>query len=142
MALLISKNVSIMGGIEISQIYVRFGYKVDFSGKIIYVNIQNFISKESYNLNLPDRGLSIESIPGDLDLNYDREVDGVDPLEFIHNQFKTYLSTDKIDEIPLKDPSTGSKQYDPSTGELITQSIIAKSKFAEESEIEIIDLDF
>jgi len=141
MALLITKDVSIMGGISVPQIYVRFGYKVDFSGKIIYANTLSFLSKESYELGNPATGLPIDGIPDFLDLDYLRAEDGIDPLSFIHDSFKTYLSTDKTNEIAVKDPSTGNKQYDPSTGELITETVISLVKFAEENEIEIIDLN-
>lgn len=140
MALIITKNLNVMGGINISQIYIRFSYKVPFSGNEIYVNIMNFLSSDSYDLNQPNSGLPIDGIPEYINFNYVREEDGIDTLGFIHQKFKDYLSTDQTAESLILDPSTGRKQYDPSTGELLTETIVSVERFAEADEIKFIDV--
>ena len=141
MALLIQKDLNILGGLSASNLYLRFGYKLDFSGTEVIVNIQKYLNKNSYSNNIPSNGLSIDGIPDSMFLSYNRSEDGLDILSFIHNKVKEELSTDKTTLIPLFDPSTGELQYDPSTSEILKESVISISKFADESEITIVDLD-
>ena len=85
--------------------------------------------------------LRLEEIPEHSDFSYDRNVDGVDLLLFAHDKIKVFLSTDVYEDVPQIDPSTaGEYLYDPSTGELLTESVLSKPKFAEISEIAIIDV--
>lgn len=141
MALLIQKDLNILGGLSTSNLYLRFGYKLDFSGTEVIVNIQKYINKNSYSNNTPINGLYIEGIPDNMFLSYNRSEDGIDILSYIHNKVKDELSTDKTILVPISDPSTGELQYDPSTGEILKESVISISKFADESEITIVDLD-
>ena len=62
---------------------------------------------------------------------------------------KTYLSTDGYEDYPVKDPSSGDERYpetlgwlrDPSTGEIVTESIKVRELFAQDSSISFVDLD-
>lgn len=138
MSLLVTKDFTTMGGISLDQLYVRFSFIMNFSGKNVDVNIQNYISRDAYLEQIHQNIIPIIEVPTTLNFDYDRDIDGVDLLTAVHNKVRGYLSSDRPTSIALLDPSTGKKQYDPSTGELITQVI---PKFAEEGEITFVDIE-
>lgn len=140
MALLIEKELDILGGLTANQLYLRFSYKLDFNGKDVLVNVKKYANKNAYSSENPNEGLDIKGIPNSMFITYDRNVDGLDVLSFIHNKFKEELSTDKTNEVAVIDPSTGLPLLDPSTGEIMTETIIVSEKFAEENEISVIDI--
>lgn len=141
MALLVTKSLSAIGGIDLSQIYIRFHIVLDFDGKKISVNTANFISKEAYLENNINNVIQISGIPKYLSFDYDRAVNGNDVLVYVHNKVKEYLSTDILTAIPILDPSSGEYQYDSSTGVLLTQQVVSVPKFTQDSSIALIDID-
>lgn len=141
MALLVTKSLSAIGGIDLSQIYIRFHIVLDFDGKKISVNTANFISKEAYLENNINNVIQISGIPKYLSFDYDRSVNGNDVLVYVHNKVKEYLSSDILTSVPILDPSLGEYQYDPSTGVLLTQQVVSVPKFTQDSSIALIDID-
>jgi len=141
MALLITKDVSIMGGIQTDQIYLRLNYLMDFTGTHISCNVNPYYDKSAFRDGIHSNKLSIPEIPDFYEWNsYDSLLDG-ELLTYMHTKIKTDLITDQFTSVPLPDPSTGDYQYDPSTGEIITEDILTKPKFAEDGEITFVDLD-
>ena len=108
-------------------------------GVNLHVTNLVYSSKDAYLTNV--NNLKLNGIPEYSVFPYDRVSDGVDVLQYIHDEFKSMLSTDLTEERPLLDPSTGEEQLDPSTGEVLTQTIVIEEKFAEAEEIEIVDID-
>ena len=142
MALLIQKDVSIYGpNISVSGLYVRLGIDFNPQGNVVVTRSEIFDSRESYDANFQANKINVEGIPPVLNLSYDRATDGSDLLTVAHNKFKTFLSTDIYEDQPVLDPSTGEYTYDPSTGELITESVLTVPKFAQDSSISFIDID-
>jgi len=141
MALLVSKTINSLGGIDIPQIYIRLHYSVGFEGKRVDVNSQIYISRDAYLQKIRENVFTLPQIPESLSFKYDRLTDSADILVFIHKKFKEILSTDQLYDSPILDPSTGSEQYNPSTGRLLTESKVSVPKFAESKEITIVDID-
>ena len=140
MALLIEKNVDVLGDISLSQLYVRLtvGYGPGGSSLVIIAN--PYSSKVAYGLSSITNTFYVEGIPHDQEIAYDREVDGIDLLTFAHDKTKEFLSTDVMKDIPVLDPSTGEPTYDPSTGLPITEEVLDIPKFAMDSSISIVDI--
>ena len=132
MALLIQKDVNIYGNIGISELYVRFRLDYSVSGNNIMVHSQVYNSRGSYDSDRNSNKISIEGIPAVLAIPYDRSIDGSDLLTVVHNKFKTFLSTDIYEDAQVLDPSTGL---------FITESTLTVPKFADTSDISIIDID-
>jgi hypothetical protein len=141
MALLIQKDVSIYGNIGVSELYVRFQLDYNVVGNNVMTHSQVYDSRVSYDADHNSNKISVEGIPNVLSIQYDRAIDGSDLLTAVHNKFKSHLSTDIYEDVPLLDPSTGEYQYDPSTGGLITESVLTGPKFADASNISLIDID-
>jgi hypothetical protein len=140
MALLITKNETILGDINISQMYVRLTISYGPNGEELTIQAIPYSSKNSYELNEYSNQFQVPGITGaPYIINYDRAADGNDILTYVHNEIKTLLSTDIIREVSVLDPLTGSEMSDPSTGEIITESIIVVPKFAMDSSI-LIDI--
>jgi len=153
MAILINKPVTILGGINVEQLYLRLFYNHDWDGKNISCLVQKYLSKEAY-INNANHSINIEGIDSQYFFRYDRQKDGVDLLKFVHEKIKQILSTDKTQLVADIDPDTGDIIFeeklfvDPSTNkEVIVKGDpkmveeIIKPKFADIDEIEIIDLD-
>jgi len=140
MAILINQDVSISGGISLNQIYLRIDYFADLSGKSLNSHIYPYISKGAFSLNWQENILRVDNLPTEIQYGYDSSING-DPLFYIHDRIKETLSTDIYRTDYVIDPSTGFVQVDPSTGEMVTQQILVKPKFADESNIIFSDLD-
>jgi len=138
MALLISKELSIIGGIKTNQIYIRLFLNLDYSGTNLYVNTETYISKEAY-LDGKKNIIKINEIPDSKIFKYDRKEDGVDLLLIAHNKLKNLLSTDEITNVPELDPSTGEFLVNQHK-EVIMNKIIYNLKFADKNQIKIIDI--
>lgn len=140
MALQITKNITgVLGTLNVSSLYIRIQYWMDFSGNNILIHNKVFLDKTSYQYNLED-SVTIEGIPAKMVVNYDRDIDGNDTLGFCHNKVIDYLSTDQYEDVPVLDPSTGEMTYDPSTGDPITESVISIAKLCEPGEISVLDI--
>lgn len=139
MALLIKRNISVLG-LELSELYVRLGYEVKPNGKEVLSNSLVFVSKDAY-LESEENYINIPEIKKLKIFNYDRKKDGKDILTFVHNKWKDSLTEDITSNISSKDPLTGKKLYDPSTGIPITKTIISTYKFVEDSSILFVDID-
>jgi len=139
MALLIDKTVTVLGDIELPQLYVRLIVGYGPSGTPVSVQLKPYASKAAYDAS--DRNtFEVSGILGFYDLAYDRDTDGSDVLSFAHDQIKSLLSTDIVEPVPVLDPSTGDYTYDPSNGELITEPGVTVPKFAADTSISIVDL--
>ena len=164
MALLIDSSVEILGNVNVNSLYIRFYYSVDPNGKHIHTIPYVYTSKQSYEENIEYKVENIKEIPNYMDFSYVRELDGSDPLYFIHEKYKEYLSVDKTRLTPVIidsslnldyneeldkyiDPNTGGfwdqnsgYVYDISTGQLITTEEIDIPKLTEIDNILFIDL--
>jgi len=140
MALLIEKNVDVLGDISLSQLYVRLtvGYGPGGSSLVIVTN--PYSTKAAYDLNPIMNSFYVMGIPPKQEIAYNREIDGIDLLTFAHDKTKEFLSTDVMKDIPVLDPSTGEPTYDPSTGLPITEEVIDIPKFVMDSSISIVDI--
>lgn len=141
MALQIDKTVKIYGDIDVSSLYVRFKMDYDIQGNEVHTFSKVYPSRQAYDNDPNMQGIEIQGIPYIMAINYDRSVDGTDILTVIHDKYKDFLSTDVYEDVPVLDPSTGDYTYDPSTGEIITESILTIPKFANDSSISIVDVD-
>ena len=140
MALLINKNLNLFGSLDVSTLYVRFRLDYVPAGTEVYTHADTYVSRVAYDDQAAQNRLNIDGIPQVLVIDYDRAVDGNDVLVVAHNKFKDFLSTDIYEDVPVLDPSTGEYTYDPSTGELITESVITTPAFAMDSSISIVDV--
>jgi hypothetical protein len=164
MALLIDSSIEILGNVKVDSLYIRFYYSVDAVGQNIHTVPYVYTSKDSYMENLEYKVENITSIPNYMDFPYIREIDGSDPLAFVHSKYQNYLSTDKTRQVPVYsdsstgldydpstgkwfDPSTGDvwnplngNFYDSSTGQIVTEEEIYIPKLANIDDILIIDL--
>jgi len=164
MALLIDSSVEILGNLEVNSLYFRFYYSVDPNGKSIHTIPYVYTSRDSYTENKEYKISNILEVPEYLDFRYIRELDGSDPLTFIHSKYREYLSTDKTRQIPVNqdssigldyDISTGNyldpdtkalwnpssgNFFDSSTGQIITEEEIYIKKLTDIDNISIIDL--
>lgn len=141
MALLINKQLHVLGALPISELYIRFYYTVNQVGKTITVVPYVYVSRGAYDNGADSIIDDIPGIPNHLVIDYDRLEDGSDILTHIHDKFSEYLSTDKYDNLTVFDPSTHLPIYDSSTGELVTEKTITREKFAELTDITYLDLD-
>ena len=139
MALLITKDFNIHG-LTSDQLYIRTNLLLDFDGSRVMCRMVPFYSKELWKEDPALNGLHIPKLFDELQLTYDASTNG-DLLTHIHTELKDILSTDTTDDVPVLDPSTGEMLYDPSTGQLITENVVTEPKFADASEIAIVDLD-
>lgn len=139
MALLINQRVNIKG-FTIDQLYIRTNLKLDFSGKRIHVRAVPYFSKDKFKEDPAGNAINIPLLFPEFAFDYDPSVNG-DSLLYSQERLKEFLSTDIMEEVPVVDSSTGEYQYDPSTGELITQSVVKSTKFVEPSNITLVDFD-
>jgi len=140
MAVLIEKDLNIMGSIPVSQLYLRLSYIADFSGKYLVSNVNVYVDKNAFLQNEWGNILSVDGVKTHYELSYDSSING-DPLLYIHGKIKEDLSTDILGYEPVIDPSTGLPVIDPSTGNPVYEEIIVTPKFAMDSSISFVDLD-
>lgn len=140
MALLINKEVTVLGDINLSQLYVRLTVGYGPSGTPITVESRAYASKAAYEADPQRNIIYLDPVTRRLEFSYDRETDGSDILAIAHDKMKTLLSTDVMEVSPLLDPSTGEYQYDPSTGQIITEEVIGTPKFCQDSSISFVDI--
>jgi hypothetical protein len=88
MALEISGNVELQGGITLSSIYGRTFYSVFVNSGEVKIGVQYWTSKDAYdnNLGYVEPNLSLQGY-----YPYDRLVDGDDVLLFTQNKIKEQL---------------------------------------------------
>ena len=163
MALLIEKNTTILGNIDLTELYVRFGIEYDIDGKEAAIHPRTYPARASYDDSIESNQILVDGIPLDLRFSYDRGVDGSDLVTSLHNKFKGYLITDQTEVVnvydpstgdqifiqePVLDPSTGLQDTDPSTGDPVwydgdpsTAIEIIVPRFTEDSSISFIDID-
>jgi len=153
MALLIERNTTILGNIDLSELYIRFRLEYNINGNQFELFNETYPSRIAYDTNA--NGIEVDGIPKNTVFTYDRAVDGNDLLTAAHNKLKGYLSTDVsalnylyYETNGTQDPSTlewdyqiGDPQLDPSTGEQLTEVVITLPKFTEDSSISFIDID-
>jgi len=144
MALLIDKTIEIFPGVTIPQAYLRLEYSVNRYGKALSCNIVSYSSRESYSQEKnggPKSSISSSrELPGFLEFSYDSSIDGLDILVVLHDKVKTSLSTEVLETVALRDPSTGQILTDPSTGDVLTEEVVKIPKFAMDSSISVVDL--
>ena len=140
MALLIEKNMTILGDLNILQTYVRLTVNYGPDGNLILVQADPYTSKVAYEENAHLNKFYMPRLTGSYDFIYDRVTNGSDLLTFAHEEMKAFLSTDIMGEVPVLDPSTGEPTYDPSTGLPIMEEVVTIPKFAEDSSIFIVDV--
>jgi len=140
MALLITKDVTVLGDINLSQLYVRLTVSYGPQGEPVVANPDVFSSKAAYELNSSGNKFYVQGINQPYSFIYNRETDGPDVLGYAHIKLKDFLSTDQMTEVPVLDPSTGEPTYDPSTGLPITEEVINIPKFAQDTSIFIVDI--
>lgn len=140
MALLIEKNVTVLGDIDLSQLYLRLGIKHGPEKSPLKVSVYPYSSKAAYNDNMTKNAFYVEGIDFEYSFSYDSSING-EPLIYIHNKLKEVLSSDATRIQEVLDPSTSLPLVDPSTGESIMEEVITRPKFAMDSSISIVDLD-
>lgn len=129
MALLINKQITILGELTINSIYIRLSYNVDKNGISVRINSTPFLSKISFKNN-SENILNISNLPVLYKIEYNREGDGEDLLNYIHNYVIEKLTKDVIVDIPQLNE----------LGEQILVPTIVTPKFCDISEISIVDI--
>jgi hypothetical protein len=166
MAIIINgRDVEILGGIIISDLYLRFEYNLDLTGTNIKALCKIYPTKKSYLENPNTNEIFIPEIQGSMDIFYNSENDNPSILSMIHDKYKEYLTEDKTSEIPIyiEDPSDYGLVFDSSTGrwadengnyfcettnhlcdpvtnEPITEETIMIPKFCEVAQLTIVDM--
>lgn len=140
MALLITKSVTVLGDIDLSQLYVRIKIHNGPGDSPLFLETQVFSSKESYQDSPDQNFFNVNGVSLRQQFSYNRDTDGSDLLGFCHEAIKDYLTTDITEEQPVYDPSTGVPQYDPSTGDPITETVVTQPKYCLPSEVSFVDV--
>lgn len=138
MAVLVENTITLIGGIQVDQLYIRLDHYVNrFGSKIQYVAYP-YYSREEYlkdrDTAKNDRGLNllkVENFQENHTVSYDNEVDESDILSIVHNSVKSYLTTDLTREVPVIDPSTGNSEY---------ETIVIREKLATSGQISFVDV--
>ena len=141
MALLIEKEISILGGVIINQVYIRIGYSVDMNSNSVKINTKKYVSKDAYLKKERDNLNILDIIPDNQYFQYLRDIDGGDILMFANEKIKNIIISDVTGIRPLFDPSTNDPIIDPSTGLQTNETYIRVPKIAEEHEVLIVDID-
>jgi len=155
MALLINKKLTIFGGIEIPQVYVRLRHVSSYDGNYIHIEVECYVSKETYLLG-NENSIKVPCIPMFLDVKYDG---GEHLLESIHAKFIDVLTNSdendalifshvKYVETITKERMRYKKVLDPSEGyplldefnNFITEPYDSIPGIFDPSEIEIVDI--
>lgn len=145
MAIQIDSSLNLNSGAVVNNAYLRIEYGVNRYGNLIVYDIFPYLTREKY---IEDKG-SNGSYVSLLDINnlllygsmaYDKDVDGPDVLQLVHNHIYSYLTEDETTTRSLRDPSTGEVIIDPSTGEEEKETIVFREKFFSPEDVSIIDL--
>lgn len=139
MALFINRDITVLGDINLSQLYVRLTVDYGPSGTPIKVKAFPYSSKVAYENDERLNAFHVEGIPYEKSFTYNRLSDGSDILFFAHNKLKEYLCTEETEKQPIKDPSTNSYKLDED-GKVIYEDVVIKPIFAMDSSILISDL--
>lgn len=134
MALTIEKNLSVLGGVSVSQLYVRLFVVLNYSGRKIVVNTETYVSEAAFDERTTN-SLLVFGIPESIEFDYDRSTDGTDLLQVAHNKMKEYLTTDKYFDAPKLDENE--KYMFDENGHLIIDKVVIESRFAEPEEVSI-----
>lgn len=140
MALLINKEVTVLGDINLSQLYVRIKIHNGLGDNPLFLETQVYSSKEAYEENSETNSFYVEGVTLRRHFSYSRDTDGTDLLGASHQKIKDLLTTDVTEEQPVLDPSTGNPTYDPSTGDPITETVITVPKFCQDSSVSFVDV--
>jgi len=126
MAILIEKNVTILGMFDVSTLYLRFNVNHLAGGNKLELKTSVYPSRTSYDAGI-NQCVRINGINDSAIFDYNRVDDGGDVLLAAHNKLKTLLSTDVMQEITPIDASSYFEIISP--------------KFAQDSSISFIDID-
>jgi hypothetical protein len=126
MAILITKDLQVMGQVPVNQLYMRLEYTLELSGKAINCQVSTYYNRESYDQDSYSNRLVNIGIKNNYRFDYDSAIDG-EILAFLHNQLKELLTTDTYKEA-----------IDPSTGEIIM--VVDKPRFCDEADVSFVDL--
>ena len=141
MALLIQKSIPFVGGLTLTELYLRLKFHYDINGDDIIVTVHPYVSKAAFQADPANNLISISGINRQYSITYSRTTDGSDLLSAVHNKIKDILTQD-IEELGVDvDPSTGQPNLDPSTGDPIWKLYVTFPKFAEPSEVSLVDID-
>lgn len=139
MAIQIDTSLNLLNGLEISGAYLRVDYKVDIFGNKIVYGVFPYISrseyvkiKESEERNRTSKIIDIESFKTSHVISYDKDSDGENVLQIVHDDLYSYITEDEIYSKIIFDPSTG----DPST-----MDVVIREKFALPQDTSIVDLN-
>jgi hypothetical protein len=131
MALIITKDVSVLGGIVLNQLYLRIDYKADVFGKNLNCETFVYYNKEAFLGNWQENIVKINGLPSNYSFACDTSVNS-NPLLYLHEKIKEKLSTDVTILVPVTDPSTLEESW---------EEVVAKPKFANSEDIIFVDLD-
>jgi len=138
MALLIDSSLNLNGGIVAEQSYLRLEYSVNrFGGNIqtqafAYLNRNEYlIDKEAIEMQKGLNFIKIKDFVPYQTSDYNKEIDGEDVIGIVHNNMKTYLTTDLTMQVKVLDPSTGQPKY---------ETVIVREKFATPDHVFIVDI--
>jgi len=148
MAIQINSSLILDIGVPIEEAYLRIEYTVNSFGNKILYDVFPYTSRNSYieykNSDPRYRNskfFQIDNFKNNHTIEYNKDTNGVDVLQMVHDHLYSYITEDEIYEKKLKDPSTGEYIIDPSTGEIETEDIISREKFALPENVFIVDLD-
>jgi len=101
MALIINKQVTLYDELVIDSFYIRLYFRFSLDGKSLHITYFPYLSKESFEANADNivRFSFNLDRSTDLTIGYNREKDGVDILNVVHEAIKKSLSTDITQEI-------------------------------------------
>lgn len=130
MALLINESIKVFG-IQLDQLYIRFKYNVNQDGNKITYKVIPYYNKEAYKNSSIENILNISNFNTNFSFYYNRQKNGNDILNLIHEHFIKEISSDIIKSIP----KTNEK-----TQEITVEKVIVKPKFTDIENIKIIDI--
>lgn len=131
MALIITKDVSVLGGIVLDQLYLRIDYKADLFGKNLICEIYPYYNKEAFLGNWQENILKVDGLSNMYSFSCDSSVNA-NPLQYLHEQIKLKLSTDITKLVSVIDPSTLEETF---------EEIVITPKFVDIANISFVDLD-
>lgn len=139
MAIQINKTLPLSIGIDINGIYMRMEYNVSVYGNKIVYDVISYPDRDSYiqDKNTPPQDkntqyIQIENFKNNHVVSYNKDIDGNDVLQLVHNHLYSYITEDELYEKTI---------IDPSTGEETKEIVVFREKFATTSETNIVDLD-
>lgn len=129
MAIIVNKETNYKG-LTLSSIYIRLKFTMNYFGDNIIVQINPYVSKEAFKENELYNISDLPHLPSKIQINYDRNVETIDILNYVHNEVINYLTTEQTIDINCI----------PNSGGTFDTNYIT-TKFCEESEISIVDID-